>query len=70
MTRRAVLGTDVSIVWEAVRLANCSRRGVRDSNGKRTARGPRLFHVRDQQDKRGIVLSTNHLRAWFCTSPC
>ena len=46
MTRRAVLGTEVSIVSEAVKLANCSSRGVRDSNGRRTASGPRLFERR------------------------
>jgi hypothetical protein len=45
MTRRAVLGMEVSIVWEAVKLASCSSRGVRDSNGRRTASGPRLFQL-------------------------
>lgn len=42
MVLRAVLGTEVSIVWEAVKSVSLFRSGVRLSNGKRRTRGPRL----------------------------
>lgn len=39
---KAVLGTEVSMVWEVVRLVSFSRRGARLSNGSRVTRGPKL----------------------------
>lgn len=39
---RAVLGTDVSIVWEVVKSVSFSRRGARLSDGSRPTRGPKL----------------------------
>lgn len=42
MTRRAVLGTEVSIVWDAVRFESFSRMVVRLSEGSRFTSGPRL----------------------------
>lgn len=45
MTRRAVLGTEVSIVWEDVKLASFSSSGISVSKGTRIASGPRLFQT-------------------------
>lgn len=42
MTRRAVLGTEVSMDCEAVRVDSFSRSGMRLSKGSRSASGPRL----------------------------
>lgn len=41
--RRAVLGTELSIVDDLVRSAMCSRSGGRLSVGSRPAKGPRLL---------------------------
>lgn len=40
--RKAVLGTDVSMVWEVVKLVSFSRRGARLSGGSRETRGVKL----------------------------
>lgn len=43
ITRRAVFGTELSMVDDFVRSAMCSRSGVRLSVGSRPAKGPRLL---------------------------
>lgn len=43
MERMAVLGTDVSIVWEEVSSVNFSRSGMSASDGSLGANGPRLY---------------------------
>ena len=43
ITRRAVFGTELSMVDDLVRSAMCSRSGVRLSVGSRPAKGPRLL---------------------------
>lgn len=42
MVLRAVFGTEVSMVWEAVKLDSFSRIEERLSGGSRTTSGPRL----------------------------
>lgn len=76
MVLRAVLGTEVSMVWEAVRSVSFFRSGVRLSNGKRRTRGLRLKMVTPTVSKlydkndRSMEIYTDHFNAWFWTSPC